>query len=215
MKRFCKIKFIREGRLLVALLFCFISGTGFSQISKDSLTSQILAFQAEQNQHYLDKKTSPLTKKERKAFQGHQFFPIDLSYVVEAIVQRIESNDTVAMNSSGGLIKYYKPYAKLLFKLNGVDCELIAYQSYKLMTVKEYKNYLFVPFRDATSGTLSYGGGRYLDLLIPDGPKMILNFNLAYNPYCAYTSGYNCTIPPAQNTLSIPVNAGLKAPETH
>lgn len=215
MKRFFKIEFIREGRLMVVLLLCLMSSAGFSQISKDSLTSQILAFQTEQNHHYLDKKTSPLTKKERKAFEGHQFFPIDLSYVVEATVERIERNDTVAMNSSGGLIKYYKPYAKLHFSLNGVKCQLIAYQSYKLMTVKEYENYLFVPFRDANSGTLTYGGGRYLDLLIPDGSTMILNFNLAYNPYCAYTSGYNCTIPPAENTLSIPVNAGLKAPETH
>jgi uncharacterized protein (DUF1684 family) len=200
---------------MVALLLCLFVNSGLTQISKDSLTNQILAFQTEQNQHYLDKKTSPLTKKERKAFQGHHFFPIDLSYVVEATVQRIESNDTVAMNSSGGLIKYYKPYAKLLFKLNGVDCELMAYQSYKLMTVKEYENYLFVPFRDANSGTLTYGGGRYLDLLIPNGSTLILNFNLAYNPYCAYTSGYNCTIPPAENTLNVPVNAGLKTPESH
>lgn len=200
---------------MVALLLCLMVNTGLTQISKDSLTNQILAFQADQNQHYLDKKTSPLTKKERKAFEGHQFFPIDLSYVVEAIVERIESNDTVAMNSSGGLIKYYKPYAKLHFKLNGVKCELIAYQSYKLMTVKEYENYLFLPFRDANSGTVTYGGGRYLDLLIPAGESITLNFNLAYNPYCAYTSGYNCTIPPVENTLSVPVNAGLKAPQTH
>lgn len=177
-----------------------------------ALINEITVFQAEQNTHYLSKKTSPLSKKERKKFEGHAFFPIDLSYIVEASFNFIEREDTVEMATSAGNFKYYRPYALLHFELNGVACQLTAYQSLRLRETVEYKNYIFVPFRDETSGNESYGGGRYLDLIIPEGNTIILNFNLAYNPYCAYTTGYNCTIPPQENTLPVAVRAGLKKP---
>ena len=83
------------------------------------------------------------------------------------------------------------------------------------MQIEEYKEHLFVPFRDATSGKTSYGGGRYLDINIPKDGNVVLNFNLAYNPYCAYTNGWYCSIPPAENTLKVEVKAGLMAPEEH
>lgn len=201
-------------RFICVIGLMFFSFNGFAQ-TEDELIAAVVAFQSEQNSHYLSKKSSPLSKKERKAFHGHDFYAIDLAFIVNAAFDFIEPEDTVEMSTSSGRIKYYRPYAKLKFELNGVPCQLTAYQSLTLRETEEYKNYLFVPFRDLTSGNESYGGGRYLDLIIPSGNSVQLNFNFAYNPYCAYTSGYNCTIPPVENTLPIAVRAGLKAPPEH
>ncbi|MGB1104558.1 MAG: DUF1684 domain-containing protein [Crocinitomicaceae bacterium] len=200
------------------ILFILVLLLGTSVVAQqegDPKITEIKTFQQEQNEHYKDKKHSPLTKKERRAFEGHRFYPINLDYRGEAKFEYIEQEDTIVMQTSSGREKYYRPYAYVHFKINGDSCKLTVYQSYRLRETKEYKDYLFIPFRDATSGKTSYGGGRYLDILIPEGNTVILNFNLAYNPYCAYTMGYNCTIPPAENTLNVAIRAGLMAPEVH
>ncbi len=181
----------------------------------DSITQEIQKFQVELNQQYLSKEHSPLSKKERKRFEGHSFFEIDLNFIVVAEFLFIEVEDTVEMPTSSGGAKLFRPYAKLRFKIGHEACELTAYQSLLLRETIEYRSYLFVPFRDATSGNESYGGGRYLDLVIPNATTVKLNFNLAYNPYCAYTTGYNCAIPPIENTLKIAIRAGLKVPPEH
>ena len=178
-------------------------------------TEVIKNFQIEQNDFFKAKKTSPLTRKERKKFQAHAYYPIDLDYVVEAKFVRIMKEDTVKLSSSAGKIKLYRPFAKVYFTIQNKECELTVYQSFRYREIEEYKNYIFLPFRDANSGVTSYGGGKYLDLEIPKSNTIILNFNLAYNPYCAYTKGYNCTIPPKENTLKIAVNAGMKTPKGH
>lgn len=203
---------IRQFTFVLLALACFY---GYGQPTDEVLTAEIKTFQAEQNEHYLARKSSPLTRKERRAFTGHKFYPIDLSYVVKARFERFEKEDTIVLMSSAGNKKYYAPYAKLYFKIGNTPCELTAYQSFRLRESNEYKDYLLLPFRDVTSGKTSYGGGRYLDILIPDSDEIMLNFNLAYNPYCAYTTGYNCTIPPEENTLSVEIKSGLMAPEEH
>ena len=199
---------------LMAILIIASIGV-HAQKSDQELLEEIKNFQKEQDDHYSNRKTSPLSRKERKHFKGHSYYPVNLDYVVEAKFEYIAKEDTVQMSTSAGNIKYYRPYAKLRFKIGGESCVLTAYQSLRLREIDEYKNYLLVPFRDATSGQTSYGGGRYLDILIPNASTITLNFNLAYNPYCAYTSGYNCTIPPRENTLGIAIKAGLKAPKEH
>jgi uncharacterized protein (DUF1684 family) len=89
---------------------------------------------------------------------------------------------------------------------------LYIYQSEALMQQEKYKDYLFVPFGDATSGFTSYGGGRYMDFRLQDikNNQLIIDFNKAYNPYCAYTTGYNCPIPPKENLLTVAIPAGEK-----
>ena len=74
----------------------------------------------------------------------------------------------------------------------------------------EYEDYLFLPFTDKTNGDSSYGGGRYLDLKLPEGDSIIIDFNQAYNPYCAYNDKYSCPVPPKSNNLDIEVLAGVK-----
>lgn len=174
--------------------------------------SSILTFQATENEHYFNKETSPLTKKERKHFEGHQFFEIDLNFIVDAEFQIIENPDTVVMKTSAGTEKVFCRYALLRFVLNGEKCQLVAYQNLKQVQIQGQEKALFIPFKDATSGAESYGGGRYLDVQIPESQILVLNFNLAYNPYCAYTTGWYCPIPPEENTLKVAVKAGSKAP---
>ncbi len=183
--------------------------------SDSALLKEIEDFQKEENEFYLNADTSPLTKKERRAFEHHDFFEINLDYIVEARFEKIMTVDTVIMGTSAGTKKSYQPFAMIYFKIGEDDCELTVYQSLKLREKEEYKDYLFIPFKDVTSGKSSYGGGRYLDITIPTTKTIRLNFNLAYNPYCAYTNGYFCTIPPKNNTLKVAIEAGLKAPPKH
>jgi hypothetical protein len=87
------------------------------------------------------------------------------------------------------------------------------YQNLGLLKNPEYEDYLFLPFNDYTNGNETYGGGRYLDVRIPKGNTMVLDFNKAYNPYCAYTYGYSCPVPPRGNSLETEINAGIKFEE--
>lgn len=103
-------------------------------------------------------------------------------------------------------------YGLITFKLHDSLLHLFVYQSAALMKQEKLKDYLFVPFGDATSGFDSYSGGRYMEFYIFDikNNKIVLDFNKAYDPYCAYTTGYNCSIPPIENLLKIAVPAGEK-----
>ena len=81
----------------------------------------------------------------------------------------------------------------------------------ELLDDEEFVDYLFLPFTDLTNGEATYAGGRYIDLAIPDGDTLIIDFNKSYNPYCAYNKKYSCPIVPKVNHLEIDINAGVKA----
>ncbi len=141
-----------------------------------------------------------------------RFYPISAKYKVTASVEKIKDTAGFVMKTSGTKDKRFFHYAKLKFKIHGKPQELTLYQSEQLMQDSTYKNYLFLPFTDNTSGNKSYGGGRYLDLEMKDiqNGQLVIDFNKAYNPYCAYSRGYNCPIPPRENHLPISVPAGEK-----
>jgi uncharacterized protein (DUF1684 family) len=113
------------------------------------------------------------------------------------------------LTTTSRLAKYVK-YGEATFKLDGKEDQLNIYQSLSLREKPAYKDYLFLPFTDETSGKESYSGGRYIDLTIPKGNKIIIDFNKAYNPYCAYNHKYSCPIPPKGNHLNIAIKAGVK-----
>lgn len=142
-----------------------------------------------------------------------RFFPINEKYKVTASFKKINDTAGFIMKTSGKLPKKYFRYGTLSFKLNDSLLHLTVYQSEQLMTNDKYKDYLFVPYTDLTSGEESYGGGKYIEFYISDikNNTVVLDFNKAYNPYCAYTSGYNCPIPPRENDLPVAVKAGEKA----
>ena len=117
------------------------------------------------------------------------------------------------MPTVNGKLKKYIKYAYLHFEINGQKSKLLLFRSVRLMRNPLYRNSLFLPFYDYSNGTKTYGGGRYMDLSISDikDNTLILDFNRCYNPYCAYTSGYSCPIPPEENTIKSEILAGESA----
>lgn len=142
-----------------------------------------------------------------------QFYAPDSTYRVTATVQLTPKAEPFEMPTYNGKTRPHVAYALLSFVLNGKPQQLTLYRNLNVIRMPEFRDYLFLPFKDATSGTATYGGGRYIDLRtgeIKDG-HLTIDFNKAYNPYCAYQEGYPCPIPPKNNVLSIPVEAGEKA----
>jgi uncharacterized protein (DUF1684 family) len=139
------------------------------------------------------------------------FFPVDDRYRVMASFEEIVGAPWFKMETSGKEKKIYRVYGRLHFKLKDTSLVLEVYQSQQLMRTKEYADYLFIPFTDNTNGEESYENGRYIELTTGDikDDVFLLDFNKAYNPYCAYVSNlYNCPIPPKANFLPVSIPAG-------
>ena len=156
-------------------------------------------------------KQHEVVKKEDKKY--FRFFAPSATYKVEAAFTRITDSIGFMMPTSGKSPKKYFRYGTLHFILDGKPLKLTVFRSQDLMNDPTYKDYLFLPFTDVTSGEDSYGGGRYIDLEMKDirNNKVIIDFNKAYNPYCNYSDEYNCPIPPRENDLPVAVKAGEKA----
>lgn len=172
---------------------------------------EIKKFQKELNEEYKNEKESPLRGDNFEKFKEHPFFAINLDYYVKAKLVKTENAKPFEIPTSSGKTKKYIEYGKAYFKINGKEQVLTVFQSLSLLENPEYKDYLFLPFRDLTNGKETYGGGRYLDLRIPKNDEIIIDFNKAYHPYCAYNAfDYNCPIVPEENRLKIPIVAGVK-----
>jgi uncharacterized protein (DUF1684 family) len=187
----------------------------FLGIFLTSISSGLVA----QKKSYIDS----LQEYQRAYVEGHEvvgkndkqyihFFPIDASYRVLCTFTPSKKAKWFAMKTSGKETQTYRKYGVLSFHIHDTALKLTVYQSQSLMISKEYSDYLFIPFTDNTSGDESYAAGRYIDCKMGEitNNKLLLDFNKAYNPYCAYTSGYNCPIPPSENDLPISIKAGEK-----
>ncbi len=172
-------------------------------------------FQKELNAEYKDATTSPLKDKDRKVFEGLEFFKFDSTYVVKAKLERTPNSKWFNMKTTTSRVSKERVYGILYFELKGEQYHLNIYQGKDLMQKQGYEDYLFLPFLDETNGLESYGGGRYIDARIPEGDTMTIDFNKAYNPYCAYNDKYSCPIVPRKNYLKTRVEAGVKAFAKH
>jgi uncharacterized protein (DUF1684 family) len=142
------------------------------------------------------------------------FFPVNEKLRMNCKFERTLNSQWFRMESSGPVRRNYRTYGVIHFTINDTAVTLNIYQSQDLMTTPQYKDHLFIPFTDATSGEETYESGRYIDLEISDikTDKVLIDFNRAYNPYCAYVSGkYNCPTPPAENRLAVAIHAGEKS----
>jgi uncharacterized protein len=140
------------------------------------------------------------------------FYEADYTFKVKSTFAKTSNKETFKMPTSDGKEKEYFKYGTLTFSLKGQTQQLNIYRSLALMRMPQYKNYIFVPFKDLSNGKDTYGGGRYLDLQTTDiqSDTLMLDFNKAYNPYCAFSNGYSCPIPPKENHLNISIEAGEK-----
>lgn len=192
--------------IFILLLFPLLI---FSQkVSKE--VTEVKKFQKELNAEYLNPKETPLRGDNFTNFKKHPFFPIDSKYRVTAKFIRTENSEPFDFPTSSGKTKSYREYGKATFQLDGKYYTLTLYQSLDLIKQKKYKNYLFLPFRDATNEKETYGGGKYMDLTVPKGNTIVLDFNKSYQPYCAYNAyDYNCPIVPEENKLPVEIRAGV------
>ena len=195
---------------VIGFLLILISLTGFNQISSDSIIAKNIEYRVNLNAHYSDSAHSPLRGKDLKKFDSLPFFPIDTNYFVVAKFVKIKKGKTFKMKTSTTRKPVYKVYGKAIFTLRDTAYELIIYQNVALTKREGYEDFLFLPFNDFTNGNETYGGGRYLDLRIPSDSTLVIDFNKAYNPYCAYTDGYSCPVPPRENSLQTYIRAGVK-----
>lgn len=198
---------------LLKLFFCFAIITSCNSQDKRPILGET-EYQQKLNADYKDASKSPLKKKDLKDFKGLEFFAIDSTFIVIASLKRTENAPTFQMATTTDRKPLYKEFGVLSFTLKGKKCELTIYQSQDTERDEKYKDYLFLPFTDDTSGNESYGGGRYMDVKTTDISEentIELNFNNTYNPYCAYNDKYSCPLTPRKNHLDIEIKAGVKA----
>ena len=176
---------------------------------------EALKFQKNLNKEFSNKEKSPLTEVDLKEFKELDFFPVDTNFIVIAKLKFFKDSKPFKMQTNTDRLPIYKKYASATFTLKGKEFVLHIYQNEKLLQTTEFEDYLFLPFTDKTNGTSTYGGGRYIDLNTPKGDTMIIDFNQAYNPSCAYNAKFSCPIPPKANHLDIEINAGVKKYKDH
>ncbi|EJL65198.1 DUF1684 domain-containing protein [Flavobacterium sp. CF136] len=190
--------------LVVLLTFNF----GFCQKKFDRIDAE--KFQKKINSEYADAKTSPLMETDLKTFKTLDFYPLSSKYYVNAKFVKAKDEKVFEMKTSTSRKPKYIKYGTIFFSIDGIALKLNVYQDIELSKSDEYKDYLFLPFSDKTCGKESYIGGRYIDLKIPKGNTILIDFNKAYNPYCAYNHKYSCPIVPLENDLNVEIKAGVK-----
>jgi len=192
---------------LFSIVFVFASSLFFAQ---ETATQTAQEFQDELNKSYADKEKSPLMEEDFKTFTHLEFFPITEEFIIKAKFIRTRKEKPFEMKTTTARLPIYKKYGELHFTFEGKEYKLNVYQNLDLIKKEGYEDYLFLPFSDTTNGDETYIGGRYIDYRIQKELEWTIDFNKAYNPYCAYNYKYSCPIVPMENDLPIAIKAGVK-----
>ncbi len=158
---------------------------------------------------------SPIPPALRGRLQGLEYFPPDPRFRIPVRITRLPTPEPVTLATSKGVPRPMLRYGYFDFDVEDAKARLYAYKAAPQHGHHHETESLFVPFRDATSGKETYGAARYLDLEEGPAGDVVLDFNLAYNPYCAYSDEYVCPFPPRENWLSVPIRAGEKSFPLH
>jgi uncharacterized protein (DUF1684 family) len=162
----------------------------------------VLKIRRDKDEAFKNGEESPI--KDKSAFQGLKYYSFNKDYIVDFVLEKAEKAKTVELKMTDGTTEKLILFGKLKGEIGGFTLSLLLYQH-------EDGNF-FLPFKDKTAPTETYGGGRFLDLPLTNvkNNRLRVDFNLAYNPYCAYNEDFACPIPPAENTLPIRIEAGEK-----
>lgn len=196
--------------LLILSVFSMLSIAG--EVEKADFKAQqeklAMEWRKERDEFFKNHQRSPLTPKEKRVFKGLKYYAFDSKYVLSGEIKRynfhINNPDYYAtFLTNRGTNKRYIRYGKFHFSLNGKEYVLQIYKSI-------LSDVLFIPFKDSTNGKETYEGGRYIDAEILPGYKMVLDFNMAYHPSCAYNEKFICVLPPRENMMEVEIRAGEK-----
>jgi uncharacterized protein len=185
----------------------FSQGFIYAENEKDHY-EKVTKWRKQKDIDYLDKEKTMLTEDLMKNFSGLKYYDIDYAYRINGSLKRFNDGRTFKINTTGGQVYEYLIFGQVTFEINGQTLTLDIYQGKRTAESGRKKGALFIPFRDLTSGDETYGGGRYLVLDIPDNEILVLDFNMAYNPYCVYNPDHSCPIPPKENNLKVNIKAG-------
>ncbi|MEK6751189.1 MAG: DUF1684 domain-containing protein [Chloroflexota bacterium] len=161
--------------------------------------TELDAFRAEKDEFFGGHSQSPLTPEQKKDFKGLQYFPENDALRLEVQVVEFENKEKFEMQTSTGDVQVYEKFGKFHFEVDGDEVELTIYQS---------QHGFFLPFVDSLAGKETYPAGRYLEPEPLAGGRFLVDFNIAYNPYCAYNEMWSCPITPAENRLKAEIRAG-------
>lgn len=191
---------------LLVMASCLLPRSNWAQ-SDAAYAKTIRKHRKHYKKEFLTDQRAPLN---RKGVKKLRFFAPDTAYRVTATFERATDAEPFEMPTYSGVTKPYVKYGTAAFKLGDTTLNLSVYQSLRLIRMPQYRDHLFIPFKDATNGMETYGGGRYMDIRKSDirEGELVIDFNKAYNPWCAYSDGYNCPIPPMDNHLPVLIEAG-------
>jgi uncharacterized protein (DUF1684 family) len=158
-------------------------------------------FRAEKDEFFATDRQSPLTRQQKAGFGGLKYFPENPQLVLEVEVEPFAVPEPIHMQTSTGDVQDYTRYARFAFQVEGQEAELTIYQA---------ETGYFLPFVDSLANLETYGAGRYLEPESSDGRHFLIDFNLAYNPYCAYNDAWSCPLTPFENRVKVPIRAGEK-----
>ncbi len=163
--------------------------------------SELDTFRADKDDFFGRNPQSPLSPDQKRNFHGLNYFPENPELRLEVTVEEFPQKETIHMQTSTGDVQEYVRYGRFRFTVDGQEAELTIYQA-------DYG--FFLPFVDSLAGKETYPAGRYLEPEALPGGRFLVDFNLAYNPYCAYNDMWSCPITPAENRLKVPIRAGEK-----
>ena len=179
-----------------------------SEFDDESWAAELRANREQKDDFFADHPQSPIPPTEREDFDGLDYFSPDPDYRVEATVTVHDDPETVTMHTTANTAVEYRRAVTFTFEIRGREQSLAGYAS-------EATEGLFVPFRDKTTGQQTYDKGRYMELEpsrdLADGDVVPLDFNIAYNPFCAYSDSFACPLPPEGNWLDVAIEAGERS----
>jgi len=153
---------------------------------------------------------SPIPDEEKATFSKLKYYRPKVSLRKESSFERFDQATRFLMKTTTERLPEYSIYGKVTFRHKGKEYSMNVYQNIELVKKPGFEKHLFIPFNDRTNGSETYGGGRFLDITETGSDTLIVDFNKAYNPYCAYNHKYSCPIPPEENDLKIKIKAGEK-----
>ena len=171
--------------------------------SDDEYTQEIVEYWEDKHDFYANSQASPFVQK-GVPYEEVPVYSADKNFKVNANLSRFTTRELVSLGNSDGTSTRYLKFALAQFKINGVQQELL------ILKALGFGNQYLTAFGDETSGVSTYGGGRYLDLAIGKSDRVEIDFNKAYNPYCAYFEDFTCPLPPQENLLTVEIKAGEK-----
>jgi len=200
-------------RLFLSVIFVLFASTALCLEAEDQLSlkleeKKVLEWRKDRDRFFRTHERSPLSPKEKRTFKGLKYFSFDPKYFFSGKIERyiFHINNPkyyATFLTNKGINKRYIRYGKFLFHLDGREHAIEIYKSI-------LSDNLFVPFKDKTNGKESYEGGRYIDAEILPAYQLVLDFNMAYFPSCAYNNKFVCALPPRENMLDIEIRAGEK-----